>query len=158
MNLWEMAWNGAKSQEVRWFGVGSGFSPILKIDNVAINANFPYMCNFLHYFKHIIFVNVKLDATRYKRVIFQGCRLHWSGSSLKTQLKQSLQKWHLCNMVSFWKTLVELQLQHLWSQKNGGGEDWSLSHYTRWMKSTEFCLIEEIVQWWPMGKYILKNK
>ena len=30
--------------------------------------------------------------------------------------------------------------------------------YSRCMKSTEFCLIEEIVQWWPMGKYILKHK
>ena len=29
---------------------------------------------------------------------------------------------------------------------------------TRWMKSAEFCFIEGIVQWWPMGKYILKHK
>ena len=29
---------------------------------------------------------------------------------------------------------------------------------TRCMKSTEFCFIEGNVQWWPMGKYILKHK
>ena len=28
----------------------------------------------------------------------------------------------------------------------------------RCMKSTQFCFIEGIVQWWPMGKYILKHK
>ena len=29
---------------------------------------------------------------------------------------------------------------------------------TRWMKITQFFFIEEIAQWWPMGKYILKHK
>ena len=30
--------------------------------------------------------------------------------------------------------------------------------YSRCMKNIQFCFIEDIVQWWPMGKYILKHK
>ena len=30
--------------------------------------------------------------------------------------------------------------------------------WPRWMKSTQFCFTDEIVQWWPVGKYIFKHK
>ena len=30
--------------------------------------------------------------------------------------------------------------------------------HTRCMKNIQFCFMEDIIQWWPMGKYILKHK
>ena len=39
-----------------------------------------------------------------------------------------------------------------------GGEGAILCADTRCMKSTEFCFIEEIVQWWLMANYILKHR
>ena len=45
-----------------------------KIDNVGIIANFvfPYICHFLLYFYHMMFVNGKLDISGCKSSTFQG--------------------------------------------------------------------------------------
>ena len=56
----------------------SGFSQTHKIGNCGIITNFvfPYICNLLHYLHPMMLVNMKLDATGYKRITFQSSRLH----------------------------------------------------------------------------------
>ena len=68
----------------------SGFSQTHKVDNIGIIANFVfrYICSFLHYLHHVE-IDVKLDASEYKRIIFHDCRPHWSCSFLMTQQKLS---------------------------------------------------------------------
>ena len=51
-------------------------------------------------------VNVTLDITGYKQIIFQDWRLRWSFPFLKTQLKRSWQYWHPCIVESLWKNLL----------------------------------------------------
>ena len=52
----------------------SGFSQTRKIGNI-VNFVFSYICIFLHYLHYMILVNVKLEVSGCKRIIFQGCRL-----------------------------------------------------------------------------------
>ena len=44
---------------------------------IIVKFLFPCICKFLLYLHHMILVNVKLDVSGYKRIIFQGCRFHW---------------------------------------------------------------------------------
>ena len=57
-------------------GCHSSFSQTDKIGNVGSIANFVilYIFSFILYLQHIMLVNVKLDVSRYKRIIFQGRR------------------------------------------------------------------------------------
>ena len=48
----------------------------------------------------------KLEISGYNRIIFQGCRLHWSSSFLMAELKRSWQYGHSCIAESLWKTLL----------------------------------------------------
>ena len=48
----------------------------------------------------------KLEISGYNRIIFQGCRLHWSSSFLMAELERSWQYWHSCIAESLWKTLL----------------------------------------------------
>ena len=68
---------------------------------------FPYICSFMLYFHHMMLVNVKLDVSGYKSIIFRGCRRHWSGSFVMAQLKRS---WHSCIEMSLWKNSFVLLL------------------------------------------------
>ena len=56
------------------------FSQTHKFGNIGIIANFiiSYVCNFLPFFHFMMLVNVKLDIGVFKKIIFHGCRLHWS--------------------------------------------------------------------------------
>ena len=58
----------------------SGFSQTHKIGNIGVNDNliFPYIYNVLLYLHYMILVNVKLDVSGYKEIMFQGCIIHWS--------------------------------------------------------------------------------
>ena len=53
--------------------LNSTFSQTHKVGNNGINANFvlPYICSFLHYLDHVMLVNVTLDISGYKQIIFQ---------------------------------------------------------------------------------------
>ena len=53
-------------------------------------------------------------------------------------------------------TKVTLTSQQKW--QNGRNLNLNPTFDSRWRKSIQFCLIEHIVQWWPMGKYILEHK
>ena len=59
----------------------SRFSQTHTIGNIAIIANFlsTYIYSFLLYLQHMMEINVKSDASRYKKTIhvFQGYMLHW---------------------------------------------------------------------------------
>ena len=72
------------------FVLQSGFSQTHKTGNVGINTNFefPYI-QYLHLY-HMLFVNIKLDVSRYESIIFEGCRLHWSSSFLNGTAKRKL--------------------------------------------------------------------
>ena len=50
-----------------------------KKHNIGNIANFVFLniYNFLLDLHDLILVNTKLDVTGSKRIIFQGCRLHW---------------------------------------------------------------------------------
>ena len=52
----------------------SGFSRTHKIANIGIIANFVflYICSFLLYLHYVMLVNVTLDISGYKQVIFQN--------------------------------------------------------------------------------------
>ena len=56
----------------------SEFSQTHKIGNIGTIANFvfPYVCSFPLYLYHIMLVNVKISVSGYKRITFQGCKLH----------------------------------------------------------------------------------
>ena len=71
----------------------SSFSQTHKIGNIDIFANsvFPHIWSFLPYLYHLLLINVKLNISGKKSIIFQDCRLHWCSSFLMTQLKQSWQ-------------------------------------------------------------------
>ena len=86
----------------------SGFSKTQKISNIGIIANFVFPCiySFLLYLHHMMLVNVTLDITWYKRIIFQYSRLYWSCSFLMAQLKQSWQYWHSCIAQNLRKNLI----------------------------------------------------
>ena len=51
-----------------------------EVGNNAINANFifPRICSLLLNFDHMMLVNMKLDVNGFKRITFQGYKLHWS--------------------------------------------------------------------------------
>ena len=93
----------------------SGFPQTHIIGNIGISANsvFPYICSFIINICHTNVVNIELYISGYKRIIFQGCRLHWSCSFLMAQLKQSWQYWHSCIAESLWKTLLCPSI-HVW--------------------------------------------
>ena len=71
-------------------------------------ANFVlvYICSFLLYFEINMSVNVKIDLCGYKRITFQGCKLHWPSWFQMPQLKWSWQYWHYCIVANLWKTLL----------------------------------------------------
>ena len=56
------------------------------------NFVFPYIYSVLPYLHCMMLVHVKLDIGGYKRITFQGCRLHQSSSF---QNWQNWQYWHL---------------------------------------------------------------
>ena len=68
---------------------------------LCIHIHLQFTSLFVPYDLSIDYVN--LDASGYKRVIFQGCILHWSSSFLMAQLKQSWQYWHSCIAERLWK-------------------------------------------------------
>ena len=72
-----------------------GFSQTYNIGNIGIIANvvFPYrsIYNSPLYLHHVMLATVKLVTSVYKRIIVQGCRLHWYSSFLKERPKQSWQ-------------------------------------------------------------------
>ena len=76
---------------------------------IGNNANFmcPYVWHFFCIGTPMMLVYVKLDVSGYERIIFKGCRLHWSSSFLMAQLKQSWQHWHSCIAESLCKSLLE---------------------------------------------------
>ena len=47
----------------------------------------PINFQFASLFQHMMLVNVNLDISGHHRIIFQGCRLHWSSSFAMAQLK-----------------------------------------------------------------------
>ena len=51
-----------------------------KIGNIGINANFvfPRNCSFLLYWHQKMLLNVKLDISLHKSILFHGSSLHWS--------------------------------------------------------------------------------
>ena len=70
-----------------------------------------YIFTVFFFIHTIFFVNVKLYVNRYKRIIFQRCKLHWSHSFLMAQLKQSWQYWHSCVTESLWKNYWNVALK-----------------------------------------------
>ena len=107
-----------------------GFLQTHKIGNNGIIASsvFPYICSSILYLHHMMLVNMKLDISDCKRIIFQGCRLHWSSSFLMVQLKQS---WLLVLWKVYEKPLYRTtKLAHIpwkwllcntWVSAQGGG-------------------------------------
>ena len=95
-------------------GCHSSFSQTDKIGNVGSIANFVilYIFSFILYLQHIMLVNVKLDVSRYKRIIFQGHRLHWSSSFLMAQLKWSWQYQHSCILWRVCEKPEKTRFQH----------------------------------------------
>ena len=55
-------------------------------DNIAICV-FPHICSFLLNSNHIVLVNAKLYATRYRRIIFQARKFWWPIKFQMAQLK-----------------------------------------------------------------------
>ena len=66
-----------------------------KIGNIDIIVNFvfPYISSYLLYLYHMMLVNVKLDVSGHKRIMFQVCRFHWPCLFLIVQVKQNWQYW-----------------------------------------------------------------
>ena len=60
-----------------------------KICNIGINANFvfPLRESILLHLHQMMFINIKLDPSGYKKITFQGCTLHCFCSFLLAQLK-----------------------------------------------------------------------
>ena len=63
---------------------------------LAYIAKFLFPYSFLPYLQHMMLVNVRLDISWHKRIIFQGYKLYWSSSFLMTQLKLSWQYGYDC--------------------------------------------------------------
>ena len=105
----------------------STFSQTHKIDTAINIANIvlPYICSFLLYLYHIMFVNVKLDISGCHSGIFEDCRLHWFGSFPMVLPKQNWQCWQWnhewenglwrpLQPTVFWKRSVTKELAVLW--------------------------------------------
>ena len=82
-----------------------------KIGNIDIIANFvfPHIYSLLLYLHHM-FLNMKLYISSFKRIMVEGCRLHWCSSCIIAQLKRNWQYCHSCIAESLWKTLSVIQL------------------------------------------------
>ena len=78
------------------FDKHSSFSQRHQIGNINIIANFvfPYICSFLSYLQHMMILKVKLNISGKKRIIFNGCKLHWFSLFLVVQLEWNWQYWH----------------------------------------------------------------
>ena len=63
--------------------------------NIAICV-FPYICIFLLYSNHIVFLNTKVHITGYKGITFQDLLLQWSSKFQMAQLKHKWRYWHSC--------------------------------------------------------------
>ena len=57
---------------------------------------FTYFCSFRLCWDNMILVNVKLDASKYNRIVFQCYTVQWSSRFLMAQLKRSWQHWQPC--------------------------------------------------------------
>ena len=71
----------------------------------------PRFCHFLLYLHCMILINVQLNVSGHKRIMFQGCRLYCSSLFLVVQLNQSWQYWHWCSVESLW---LRESLNQLW--------------------------------------------
>ena len=76
--------------------VHSSFSQTHKISNIGIVANVA----FRHIYSFFLYLH------RFKRIIFQGCKLDWFGSVAIAQLKRLWKYWHSCIVECLWKALL----------------------------------------------------
>ena len=86
---------------------GTGNNWIFRFEaiNYVCQLSFPIYSMFLPYLQTVVLANMELDNSGYKRIIFQGYKIHWSPLTIMAQLRRNWQYWHSCIVEIWWESI-----------------------------------------------------